>query len=87
MQPARQPQLIHQSGLCKTDDLPSLFKQSPERPLEFKTKYQGQNTVLGDSSSGPVVKTLPFTAGGMGSIPGRRTKIPHAAECGQKFSF
>ena len=24
------------------------------------------------------------TAGGMGSIPGRGTKIPHAAWCGQK---
>ena len=26
------------------------------------------------------------TAGGMGSIPGRGTKIPHAARCGQKRS-
>ena len=28
--------------------------------------------------SGPVVKSLPFNAGDMGSIPGQRSKIPHA---------
>ena len=32
-----------------------------------------------DFSGGPVVKTSPSTAGGVGSIPGGRTKIPHAA--------
>ena len=38
----------------------------------------------GDVSSGPVVKTLPSNAGGMGSISDQRIKIPHAAQCGQK---
>ena len=28
---------------------------------------------------GPVVKTLPSNAGGEGSIPGQRAKIPHAS--------
>ena len=31
-----------------------------------------------DLSGGPVVKTLPFKAEGVGSIPGQGTKIPHA---------
>ena len=37
---------------------------------------------MGDFPSGPVVRTP--TAGGAGSIPGRGTKIPHAAWRGQK---
>ena len=32
-----------------------------------------------DFPSGPLVKDLPSSAGDMGSIPGRGTKIPHAA--------
>ena len=31
-----------------------------------------------DFPGGPVVKTLLSNAGHMGSIPGQRTKIPHA---------
>ena len=31
-----------------------------------------------DLSGDPVVKTLPFKAEGVGSIPGQGTKIPHA---------
>ena len=33
-----------------------------------------------DFPGGPVVKNLPCKAGEAGSIPGRETKIPHAAE-------
>ena len=36
-----------------------------------------------DFPAGPVVKTITVTAGGMGSIPGGGTKIPHATLCGQ----
>ena len=32
-----------------------------------------------DFPAGPVVKNLPSNAGDVGSIPGRGTKIPHAA--------
>ena len=32
-----------------------------------------------------VVKTLPFNAGSTGSIPAQETKVPHAAQCDQKF--
>ena len=32
-----------------------------------------------DFTGGPVVKNPPSSAGDMGSIPGRGTKIPHAA--------
>ena len=33
---------------------------------------------------GPVVKTLPSNAAGVGSIPGPRTKFPHAMGHNQK---
>ena len=33
-----------------------------------------------DFPGGPVDKTLASTAEGMGSIPGQRTKIPHATQ-------
>ena len=39
----------------------------------------------GDFVGGPVVKTLPSNARSTGSVPGRGTKIPHVAECGQKL--
>ena len=34
---------------------------------------------IGDFPGGPVVKNPPSSAGDLGSIPGRGTKIPHAA--------
>ena len=34
---------------------------------------------MGDFPGGPVVKKPPSNAGDAGSIPGRGTKIPHAA--------
>ena len=33
-----------------------------------------------DFPGGPVVKTLPSSAGGAGSIPGGGAKIPHASQ-------
>ena len=33
-----------------------------------------------DFSGGPVVKTSPSNAGGVGSIPGQGAKIPHALQ-------
>ena len=38
----------------------------------------------GDFPGGLVVKNPPSNAGGMGSIPGRGAKIPHATWCSQK---
>ena len=38
-----------------------------------------------DFPGGPVVKTPPSNAGGAGSIPGQRAKVPHALRCSQKF--
>ena len=40
--------------------------------------------MLWDFPSHTVVKTLLPNAGGLGSIPGWETKIPHAMGCGQK---
>ena len=37
-----------------------------------------------DFPGGAIVKTLHFYLRGMGSIPGKGTKIPHAAWHGQK---
>ena len=33
-----------------------------------------------DFSGGPAVKSLPSNAGGLGLIPGQKTRIPHASE-------
>ena len=44
----------------------------------------GQEWCSRDFPGGPVVKTLTSTAGGMGSIPGQRTKILHALESKSK---
>ena len=38
----------------------------------------GCKTQGGDFPGSPVVKTLPFNAGGVGSIPGQGAKILHA---------
>ena len=38
-----------------------------------------------DFPRGPVVKTRPSNAGGVGSIPGQGTKIPHDVGCDQKL--
>ena len=40
-----------------------------------------------DSPGGPVVKTLPSIAGGIGLIPGQGTTVLHAARHGQFFFF
>ena len=37
-----------------------------------------QNSISRDFPGGPVVKTLPSSAGGVGSIPGQEVKIPQA---------
>ena len=42
---------------------------------EKKRRYKSEP---GDFPSGPVVKTLPSNAGGVGLIPGWGAKIPHA---------
>ena len=38
-----------------------------------------------DFPGGPVVKTLPFNARGVGSIPSGGTKIPHAIGCSPRL--
>ena len=42
--------------------------------LEMKVNLRG------GFPGGPVVKTLPSSAGGAGSIPGQEAKIPHASQ-------
>ena len=50
-------------------------------PIQNKKLYvQGKNKPQPwDTLSAPVLKTLLSNAGGVGSIPGRGTKIPHAS--------
>ena len=38
------------------------------------------NTLRKDFFGGPVVKTLPSNAGGMGSIPGLEARITHGSQ-------
>ena len=45
--------------------------------LDNKAHYQNYNSR--DLSGGPLVKTLPSNARGVGLIPGWETKIPHAS--------
>ena len=42
--------------------------------------FDEQSKVQRDFPGGPVVKTLSSNAGGVGSIPGQGTKIPHASQ-------
>ena len=46
--------------------------------------FQNVRIVDKDFPGGPVVKTSPCSAEGMGSSPDQRTKIPHAPGCGKK---
>ena len=39
-----------------------------------------KNMVSGDILDSPVVKTSPSNAGGVRSIPGQETNIPHASQ-------
>ena len=47
-------------------------------------KTVGNDDKVWDFPGGPVVNTLPFNAGGVGSIPGQGTKIPQATWHSQK---
>ena len=58
----------------------SRFPSNSNFPLCIKRDFPGD----------PVVKTPHLQSRGMGSIPGRGTKILHATQCGQKkkkFNF
>lgn len=47
-----------------------------------QTKFK--KAIIRDFPGSPVVKSPPCSAGGVGSIPGLETKIPHAMWFGQK---
>ena len=47
-------------------------------------EFQFQNELIGNSLAVQWLGLLASTAGGLGLIPGRGTKIPQAARCGQK---
>ena len=42
-------------------------------------EFPSQETIFWDFPGGPVVKTSPSSAGGVGSIPSWGAKIPHAS--------
>ena len=64
---------------CKDDEglLWTIIGQQIREPGGEIIKFQ-------DFSRGTVVKVLPSIKGGVGSIPGQGTKIPHAAS-GTKY--
>ena len=55
-------------------------KYMSDKGLLSKIYKQHLKLNKGDFPGGSVVKNLPSTAGGVGSIPGQGTKIPHAAQ-------
>ena len=61
--------IVHKCTTATWTNIHELKKQN----VELK-KY-----ISGDFPDGPVVKNLSYSAGGVGSIPGQGTKIPHAA--------
>ena len=66
-------------------DIPQLFIHSPgEGHVNCFQSGQILITLVSlhsDFSGSPVVKSSPCSAGGVGSIPGRGTKIPYALQC------
>ena len=47
--------------------------------INFRRQRSAILRYIRDFPGGPVVKTLPSNAEGVGSIPGRGSKIPHAS--------
>ena len=50
--------------------------------VTWQTKFK--KAIIRDFPGSPVVKSPPCSAGGVGSIPGLETKIPHAMWFGKK---
>ena len=48
-------------------------------PLWVFTPNKSKNLCKWDFHGGPMLKSLPSSAGNVGSTPGRGTRIPHAA--------
>ena len=65
------PCLTELEKACEATKIQS--SQKSIRFFFFKREFPGS----------PLVKTLDFQAGGMGSIPGWGTKIPHAVQNGK----
>ena len=52
----------------------------PRAVLGVRETDTTKTMVLGDFPGGPVVKTWPSNAGGVGSVPGQGLKIPYALQ-------
>ena len=67
-----------------------MYKQINNKDLVYSPGNYIQHLIImeqnvRDFPGGPVVKNLPSNAGGMGSIPGQRIKIPRAeGQCHNK---
>ena len=55
-----------------------LLEENYKKKLRLR-KGKKEKGIPSDFPGGPVIKNSPSSAGGVGSISGRRTKIPHAA--------
>ena len=53
-------------------------------PVFLKDIFTEYTALSRDFPGSPVVKSLPFNAGGMGLLTGQGTKVLRAARCGQK---
>ena len=73
MQLEGSPCLTELEKACEATKTQSSQKSINQIFFFFKREFPG----------GPLVKTLDFQVGGMGSIPGWGTKIPHAVQNGK----
>ena len=78
--------IVQSKGNWQTfSDMQWFWESSFQVPLNvlFQQKWMGelwQKDWCRDFPSCPLVKNLPCSAGDIGSIPGKQTKIPHAIE-------
>lgn len=60
-------------------NLPPTNQKKVKHPATLNTNVAFKNPFLKDFPSGPVVMNMPYNAGDTSLIPGKGTKIPHAA--------
>ena len=70
----RSPQL---QRACAQQRTPNALKN---KGINLLNKQTNKQKIDGDFSGGPAVKISPSSPGGVGSIPGRGAKIPHASQ-------
>ena len=76
--------LLYIKQIINKDLLNSTGNSTQYSIMTYMGKESKKEWIYGDFPGGPVVKTSPSHAGGVGSIPGRGAKIPHASPRAEK---